>query len=553
MTALLNMTGVKRQIARFVRTDDGSILPMFGFTLLMLLSMVGAAVDYARVYNARTAMQAAIDSAALMISKDASAANPPMTQADIQTKAEGYFNTLYTNSYTPKTGFKATYTPPSSGSPGTIKLEASGTMPTELLRVAGITKIDFSISSTATWGNSRLRVALALDNTGSMKDNGKIGALQKATNDLITKLSQLSTVDGDVLISIVPFAKDINADPTNYNQAWIDWTDWEAEPPVLVTSKPAYWSSYGPGSSCPFTNQQGFGCIAGPANYTTAYTIPSSGLICPGQDGTYASYYNGCYNSVGTTTSTTNQVCSGNSCSCGSRSNCSCSGTGKNTVCSQVVTTTGAPYTHTWIPNDHSTWNGCITDRTQPNDVKNVAATSTATNFPAQQYNACPTSVMGMSSDWATLKKKVGLMTPNGGTNQPVGMAWAWQSLSSEGSAQSQPIKAPAEESNYIYKKIIILLSDGLNTQDRWPAYGNGSKQVDGQIDARQKLLCTNAKVEATVYTIQVNVGSVDPQSAVLQGCASDTSKFYMLTDPDQIITTFNSILIDISKLRIAY
>ena len=70
-------------------------------------------------------------------------------------------------------------------------------------------------------------------------------------------------------------------------------------------------------------------------------------------------------------------------------------------------------------------------------------------------------------------------MQPTGGTNQPIGLAWGWQSLS-----QTTPLNAPAEDPNYTYKKAIILLSDGLNTEDRWPTYGDGSTQFGGQIDA---------------------------------------------------------------------
>ena len=33
---------------------------------------------------------------------------------------------------------------------------------------------------------------------------------------------------------------------------------------------------------------------------------------------------------------------------------------------------------------------------------------------------------------------------------------------------------------NYQYQKVIILLSDGLNTQDRW--YGNGSTPARGRL-----------------------------------------------------------------------
>ena len=43
-------------------------------------------------------------------------------------------------------------------------------------------------------------------------------------------------------------------------------------------------------------------------------------------------------------------------------------------------------------------------------------------------------------------------------------------------------MNAPAEDSNYTYNRVIILLSDGLNTEDRWPANGNGSTQVNGSI-----------------------------------------------------------------------
>ena len=54
-------------------------------------------------------------------------------------------------------------------------------------------------------------------------------------------------------------------------------------------------------------------------------------------------------------------------------------------------------------------------------------------------------------------------MQPNGNTNQPIGLVWGWQSLVGGG-----PLTAPAMDSNYKYQQVIILLSDGLNTQDRW-------------------------------------------------------------------------------------
>ena len=73
------------------------------------------------------------------------------------------------------------------------------------------------MASTVKWGNNRLRVALVLDNTGSMADDGKMRALKTATNNLLTQLQNAATQNGDVYVSIVPFVKDVNVDPVNYN------------------------------------------------------------------------------------------------------------------------------------------------------------------------------------------------------------------------------------------------------------------------------------------------------------------------------------------------
>ncbi len=73
-----------------------------------------------------------------------------------------------------------------------------------------------------------MRVALVLDNTGSMADDGKMAAMQTAAKSLVDQLSPLAKTDGDVYISIVPFAKDVNVGASNYNKYWVDFTDWDA-------------------------------------------------------------------------------------------------------------------------------------------------------------------------------------------------------------------------------------------------------------------------------------------------------------------------------------
>ena len=86
---------------------------------------------------------------------------------------------------------------------------------------------------------------------------------------------------------------------------------------------------------------------------------------------------------------------------------------------------------------------------------------------------------------------------------------WGWQTLT------SAPFTIPAFDAAYKYKQVIILLSDGLNTEDRW--YTSASS-----IDARQTITCTNVKAAGIIlYTVQVNT-SGDPTSTVLKNCATD-------------------------------
>jgi Flp pilus assembly protein TadG len=430
---------------RFVGANEGNIAVIFCIALVPLLGFVGAAVDYTRANAARSSMQAALDSTALMVSKDLS--QGIITTSDIATKAQAYFNALYTNKDANSVSVSATYTASNGSTGSTIQVNGSGAVTTDFLKVAGFPNLNFNTSSTAAWGTTKLRVALALDNTGSMADAGKMAALIPAAKNLIDQLKTSASASGDVYISIVPFSRDVNAGPANYNSNWINWASWDAD-------------ANSPGT---------------------------------------------CSNPVKTTKS-------------------SCEGSNK-----------------IWTP-DHTQWNGCVTDRDQDYDIQSTAPVTSnpSTLFVAEQYNACPVQLMPLSYDWTALKAKIDTMTPNGNTNQAIGLAWGWLSLN-----QTSPLNAPAEDSNYTYKKAIILMTDGLNTQNRWTTN-------QSTIDARQAQLCSNIKAAGvTIYTVQVNTDG-DPTQAVLQNCASGTDKFFVLTSASQIMAAFNSIGTSLSKLRVA-
>jgi Flp pilus assembly protein TadG len=557
-----HIRNLARALARFARASDGNIAITFAIALIPMLAFVGAAVDFSRANSIKASMQAALDATALMVSKNAAS----LTSAQVQTAAQAYFLAMFMRPEATNIKITASY---SSSGGSNVLVTGSTDMTTYFMAILGYKTITVTGTSTAKWGSARLRVALVLDTTGSMASDGKIDALKTATKNLLTQMQNAASTNGDVYVSIIPFSRNVNLDPANFNANWIDWTDWESEPPILKSSKPSNWSSIGPGDSCPFSSSSyGFRCTTGPTNNSpTTSSIPSSGsysgYICPDVDGgnkdssQLGIYYNGCYNSVPTTTIITKTIDTGRYASCGNTSNCSCSGSGSSRICTQTITTIGDPYTHTWIKNSHNTWNGCVADRGNSSGplsdydrlVTAPSTSITATLFPAEQNSYCSPIVTGLSYDWASMKAQVDNLSPQGATNQPIGLVWGWQSLVGGG-----PLTAPAKDSNYTYTDVIILLSDGLNTQDRW--YGNGSTtntSVDARMyDSSGKGTCANIKATGvTIYAIQVNTGG-DPTSTLLQNCATAPDKFFLLTSATQIITTFDAIGTNLTKLRIA-
>jgi Flp pilus assembly protein TadG len=426
-------------LARFLKDRRAGVAPLVALLAVPLMGAVGAAIDYSHAAAARSAMQNAVDSTTLAMSKDAA----KIPQAQLTTTADAYFKALFTRTDVEAVTVSAVY---SSDNGSQIVTTASGTVKPYFVNLLGWSSIPITATATTVWGNKRLRVALALDVTGSMESAGKMPALKTAAKNLITSLKDASVTDGDVYISLIPFSKDVNVGTGNVAADWIDWAEWEDD-----------------NGTC--------------------------------SDSDYRS-----------------------------KSRC-------------------LEHRKTWTSKARSTWNGCITDRDQNYDVSNTTP-STGSRFPAEQFSSCPAPMIGLTSDWAALKTRIDEMRPAGATNQPIGLAWAWQSLT-----EGAPLNAPPLDAKYKYEKIVILMSDGLNTQDRW--YGNGSS-VSSSVDNRMDKVCVNAKAAGiTIYSIQVNTGG-DPTSTVMRDCASDSKKFFMLTTADQMITTFDQIGTQLSQLHLA-
>jgi Mg-chelatase subunit ChlD len=423
-----------RLLGRFLKNCDGGAAPFLALSLIPLMGFTGAAIDYARANATKVAMQAALDSTGLILSKSASSASADALAASATAIFNAQFNRPEAQGVTITHQFSA----PQQGS-FSLKLTSTATVPTRFATLIGTSELTVSATSEIVWGIKRLNLALALDNTGSMSSNGKMAALKTAAHNLLTTLQAAAKKPDDIKVSIIPFATDVNVGKTYKDESWIDWEQWENV-----------------NGSCSNT------------------------------------YY---------------------------KTKINCENAGK-----------------TWTIASHDTWNGCVWDRDQNFDVQNSTPSGgQSTKFRAHQASNCPASLIPLTNDWAALHTKVDAMTPSGNTNVTIGMAWAWQTISAV-----EPMNAPAPATDL--DKVIVLLTDGQNTQNRFTS-------STSSIDSRTEKVCANAKADnVKVYTVRV----IDGNATLLRNCATKPEWYYDVQEADQLNVVFASIAQNLANLRIA-
>lgn len=433
-------------LRQFFHSTGGNVALMFALVMLPVFGIVGLAVDYSYASSVKTALQNSIDSAGLMVSRDADGSN--LSEAELNRRAQAYFDGLFNadpsgvsrDAAVSATPLKLNITSdPIAGFK--VKIEAAAVVQTQFLRIIGFPTIPIGISTTTNWGSTRMRVALALDVTGSM-DGEKLKSMKQAANGLVDILLTNAKSSEDIYVSIVPFAAFVNVGKGNINASFLKWDVWDAR-------------KYG----------------------------------------------------------------------------------------------------------KRELWTGCVTDRDDPADTTDAPPTLDKNRYPAVNYIDPPTKqpqcpsddILKMTpvydaSDVKKLKDKISNLTALGGTNQPIGMAWAWATLKADG-----PFGTPPKDKSRRYTNVIITLSDGANTFNR----NNGDgRAYEPAVDARQKILCKNIKATNSpeepmmIYTIQVkDVG--EAESAVLKECA-DAGNFFSTTSASGIQAIFTQIANTLIQLRLS-
>ena len=144
---------------------------------------------------------------------------------------------------------------------------------------------------------------------------------------------------------------------------------------------------------------------------------------------------------------------------------------------------------------------------------------------------------MGLSYDWTSMTTLVNSMSPTAIPIRRSDWQLGWMSLVGGG-----PFTAPAMDPNYKYTQAIILLTDGLNTQNRW--YSNPEfDRCDGSNSPA--IISTLPESCSTPFRSIPTARRRRPCCKTARAARAITqtpSKFFLLTSSNQILNVFTQI-----------
>jgi Flp pilus assembly protein TadG len=555
------MTMWKRFAARLRHDERGAIAVQFALLLIPIAILTFGLIDLSRTSVQKRQLQDALDAATLMAARSTATSDADLTkvgQAALATEMAGLGVTLGPDNSKFTLGPNNTVV--GAVTNVTIKPIISN------LWSSGDTHV--AAGSTVMRSVNKLEVALVLDNTGSMASTlnsgtKKIDALITASKSLVDVLAaaaaRASETDA-VKISVVPFSMTVNVGSTYQGQTW------------LAGKMP----TTGYGTDIFATNQDRFtlltnlgltwaGCVesrAAPYDVTDDAPVGSvtASLFVP-----YFAPDEPDDNTVGVNGS---------------------SSTRYRDV--KVVNNPGNPIQNNWLPDGvtpDGTQASAWATRSTPiakygkSNKSNVASAAKSGSTYGPNAGCGLTSLLRLTNVRTTtqrdlVKAKLGQMIAVGNTNVAMGLAWGWHTLSKN--APFADGVDPTTTAGHKTTKVIVLLTDGDNTNDVvnnpnksiYTGYGyiaqGRLKSTGGSaltasssasdrlaaIDGREKLLCQNAKDKGVVI-YAIGVGVSDHSRTILQQCATKLDMYYDVTSADQLTSVFNTIAGSIQNLRI--
>lgn len=218
-------------------------------------------------------------------------------------------------------------------------------------------------------------------------------------------------------------------------------------------------------------------------------------------------------------------------------------------------------------------WHGCVLAEDNPLDVQDHAGPwdmyrycrDSSENptcdsywwyghkYPRRSPNyICPeTSVVPLTSDRNKLLNSIDDMEADGWTLGNYGLVWGWRLISPE-----FPFQEGAEYDDQEWSKVVIMMTDGINTMHQhYTAYGRTSSHDirPDDLNNRMEDVCDAMKLEdITIYTVTFESGVNENTKDYFRRCASTEDKYHDAPSQDDLVRVFEQISRELSNIHLS-
>jgi len=513
--------------------ERGSVAPLVGICMIMLVGSVAVAVDLGRGQVAQSKLQAALDAAGLAAG---AMVGQNLTATNLKPEAQKYLDANFGGSTI--NAQITSFTLQLSNDKSIVTLDATASLPTTFMKIFGRNTMNVAARTEITRETTGLEVAVVVDVTGSMNDpvggtpydsHTKISSLRTAAGELVDILfGDHDTVD-DLWVGIVPFSQSVNIGTSR--------TSWMSDLSTYTTKN----LCVGPTSGTPH-------CPSSPAPISTANVSTRTNpvtLVDQYMDGAPASWY---FKNPST----------------GERH--TWGGCVEERWTNNRDVTDDTPSTQKWqtyfVPDTTSSGNNNWRGSTGNYQV------DTANDVSANK--GCPqAAITPLTNTKATLMTAVNALTARGNTHIPVGAVWGWRLLSPKWrdlwGGQMDANDLPLDYHEQLSQKAMILMTDGTNTMSNniYTAYGfladghlgttSNTSTAESKLNSKTTTICNAMKAQGIlIYTIVFGNDSDTTAKNLLKNCASETDFYFDSPSQAKLEAAFQAIGDSLSKLRVS-